>query len=80
MSPIRDRRALLRLLLVAPVLPVSGVGRQEKTPKIGGVSVTPKGGAYHVFTGGHIQNALEAAARDPVNKTVYVHAGTYPRR
>lgn len=75
MSPIRDRRALLRLLLVAPVLPVSGVARQEKTPKIEGV--TPKDGAYHVFTGGHIQDALEAAARDPVNKTVYVHAGTY---
>ena len=27
--------------------------------------------------GGQIQDALEAAARDPVNKTVYVHAGTY---
>ena len=32
---------------------------------------------HHVYPGGRIQDALEAAARDPVNKTVYVHAGTY---
>jgi hypothetical protein len=31
----------------------------------------------HVYPGGSIQEALEAAARDPVRKTVYVHAGTY---
>ena len=33
--------------------------------------------SYRVHPGGDIQEALEAAARDPVNKTVYVHAGTY---
>ena len=33
--------------------------------------------SHHVYPGGRIQDALEAAARDPVNKTVYVHAGTY---
>ena len=32
---------------------------------------------HHVYPGGRIQDALEAAARDPANKTVYVHAGTY---
>jgi hypothetical protein len=36
-----------------------------------------KTGAYHVHPSGRIQDALEAAAADPVNKTVYVHAGTY---
>ncbi len=33
--------------------------------------------AYRVSAGGSIQAALEAAAKDPVNKIVYVHAGTY---
>ena len=32
---------------------------------------------HHVRPGQRIQDALEAAARDPVNKTVYVHEGTY---
>ena len=31
----------------------------------------------HVYPKDRIQDALEAAAADPVNKTVYVHAGTY---
>ena len=33
--------------------------------------------AYRVQPGGSIQEALDAAAKDPANKTVYVHAGTY---
>jgi hypothetical protein len=33
--------------------------------------------AWRVRPGGSIQAALDAAAKDPVNKTVYVHAGTY---
>ena len=37
--------------------------------------------AYHVYPGDDIQAALEAAARDPIHKTVKVHAGTYrPQR
>jgi hypothetical protein len=32
---------------------------------------------HHVYPGGSIQDALDAAARDPIDKTVYVHAGTY---
>jgi len=31
----------------------------------------------HVYPHDRIQDALDAAAADPVNKTVYVHAGTY---
>jgi hypothetical protein len=31
----------------------------------------------HVYPTDRIQDALDAAAADPVNKTVYVHAGTY---
>ena len=31
----------------------------------------------HVYPTDRIQDALDAAATDPVNKTVYVHAGTY---
>ena len=32
---------------------------------------------YHVYPGGSIQQALEAAARHAGRKTVFVHAGTY---
>ncbi len=32
---------------------------------------------YHVYPGGDIQQALEAAAQDAARKTVIVHAGTY---
>ena len=35
------------------------------------------GEGHHVYPGGRIQDALDAAAKDPVDKTVYVHAGTY---
>jgi hypothetical protein len=76
-----DRRAFLRLLLASPALPVGAFARQDKDATkaaIGnGVSFDAKTAAYHVHPGGRIQDALEAAARDPVNKTVYVHAGTY---
>ena len=40
------------------------------------IGVMPDQGR-HVYPGGSIQDALEAAAKDPVDKTVYVHAGTY---
>jgi phage tail protein X len=33
--------------------------------------------AYRIQPGGSIQAALEAAAKDPANKIVYVHTGTY---
>lgn len=34
-------------------------------------------GIYHVHPGQNIQAAIELAAKDPVHKTVRVHAGTY---
>src|SRR4051812_47004157 len=34
-------------------------------------------GAYHVFPGDNIQEAVELAARNPTNKLVRVHAGEY---
>jgi Right handed beta helix region len=65
-------RALLLLLLAACLLPGHGLARQDK-----GFTFDATTGSYHVHPKGQIQAALEAAARDPVNKTVYVHAGTY---
>src|SRR5215831_368732 len=62
------RRAFLRLLLACCAMPVRGLARQEPAP------------AFHVYPKDQIQDALEAAARDPVKKTVYVHAGTYRPR
>ena len=35
---------------------------------------------HHVYPKDRIQDALDAAAKDPVHKTVYVHAGTYRPR
>jgi len=74
------RRAFLQLLLAAGVVPGRTRGFQERTvtekpaPPSG---ADPKTRAYHVYPKNQIQDALEAAARDPVNKTVFVHAGTY---
>jgi hypothetical protein len=77
--PPDHRRAFLRLVLAACALPVRAFARQAKTnAAIGnGVSFDAKTAGYHVHPKGQIQDALEAAARDPVNKSVYVHAGTY---
>ena len=71
------RRAFLQLLLAACAVPVRGFARQDTAGIDNGVSFDTKTASYHVFPKGRIQDALEAAARDPVNKTVYVHAGTY---
>lgn len=73
------RRAFLRTLLATCVLPVRGFARQDNTKAVVGTGVKfdADTAGYHVYPKGQIQDALEAAARDPVNKTVYVHAGTY---
>ena len=68
-----QRRAFLKLLLATSVLPVRTSAWQGK-PAAG---IEPKSDGYHVYPGGSIQDALEAAARDPDKKTVVVHAGTY---
>lgn len=72
-----DRRAFLKLLLAGCALPVRASAQQEKPIPGGGVNLDASARAYRVYPKDRIQDALEAAARDPVNKTVYVHAGTY---
>src|SRR5215475_11641566 len=69
------RRAFLRMAAAAAVLPVRGVAQHRDATDA--VTLDAAARAYRVHPGGSIQAALEAAAKDPVNKTVYVHAGTY---
>jgi hypothetical protein len=71
------RRAFLQAMLAVCATPLAGAARLEKGALSMGVTLDAKGGAYHVHPGGRIQDALEAAAKDPVSKTVFVHAGTY---
>jgi len=59
-----DRRSFLLLAAAAAVRPGRVVARQQAP-------------GHHVYPTGSIQEALEAAAGDATNKTVYVHAGTY---
>src|SRR6478672_7587975 len=67
-----SRRAMLALAGSACLVPAWRLAAQQK-----GFTPEATGGAYHVYPGARIQDALEAAARDPVNKTILVHAGTY---
>jgi len=62
-SPV-DRRAFLGLVGAALAFPRPLAARTAEA-------------GHHVRPGERIQDALEAAAKDPVNKTVFVHAGTY---
>jgi hypothetical protein len=59
----RHRRVLLLLVLAACLRAGPGAAVQVQ--------------GRHVYPKDRIQDALDAAAADPVNKTVYVHAGTY---
>ena len=59
-----DRRSFLLLAAAAAVRPGRVLARQQAP-------------GHHVYPTGSIQEALEAAAGDATNKTVYVHAGTY---
>jgi hypothetical protein len=60
------------LLLLAVCLQAGQKAAEDKP-----FTFDAKAGAYHVHPNGRIQDALEAAAADPVNKKVFVHAGTY---
>jgi hypothetical protein len=64
------RRLFLQLLATGAVLPARALA-QEK----------PADG-FHIYPKDSIQDALEAAAKGPAKKTIYVHAGTYrpPRK
>jgi hypothetical protein len=70
-----DRRTFLHLLLAAAAAPrLAGAGQAgASAPREAGTDAS----GHHVRPGGNIQDALEKAARDPVDKTVFVHAGTY---
>jgi hypothetical protein len=60
------RRDFLHLLTAGAMMPVRGLARQAA-----------RADGHHVYAGGQIQQALDAAAKDPLNKTVFVHEGTY---
>jgi hypothetical protein len=64
-------------MAAACVLPKRGLAWQDKLAPSSTATLDARAGAYHVYPRGNIQDALEAAARDPANKIVYVHAGTY---
>src|SRR5262252_2085885 len=75
-----DRRAFLRMAAATAVVPVRGLAQRPASgtrDATDAVTVDAAARAYRVRPGGSIQAALEAAAKDPVNKIVYVHAGTY---
>ena len=65
----------LQLLLAATAMPRhAAAARRALRPRVKPARTRP---GHHVRPGDSIQQALEKAARDPVNKTVFVHAGTY---
>ncbi len=68
------RRAFLQLMLASCVLPLRGLAQGKPGNP---AAIDARADGYHVYPKGQIQDALEAAARDPARKTVYVHAGTY---
>jgi hypothetical protein len=74
--PASDRRTFLQLMLAGCALPVAAAARQNASAPVGS-AIAAKEDGYHVHPGGRIQDALEAAAKDPARKTIFVHAGTY---
>src|SRR5262245_16341791 len=68
-----ERRSFLKLLFASTVLPTRAVAWQVGSPS----AFEARADGFHVYPGGSIQDALEAAARDAGRKTVFVHAGIY---
>jgi len=60
-------------LLASAVLPARALA-QERAAE---AAFETRADGFHVFPGGSIQQALDAAARDAQRKHVFVHAGTY---
>ena len=71
-----DRRTFVQLMLAGPAPCRSPASRRQSPSRTASGDRSARA-TYHVHPGGSIQDALEAAARDPVNKTIAVHAGTY---
>lgn len=67
------RRAFLKLLLATAAVPVRAFAQHGRSLPL----FEAKADAFHVYPGGSIQDALDAAARGAGPKTVLVHAGTY---
>src|SRR6476659_4578345 len=71
-----DRRLIMALLSAVAVVAAVAFFR----PKSSALEAD-KNGIFHVFAGGDIQAALDAAAANSGSKRVQVHAGEYrPRR
>jgi hypothetical protein len=70
-----ERRAFLKLLLASTVLPVRAFSRPLDSEPTSTIEASAD--AFHVYPGGSIQEALDAAAGDAARKSVLVHAGTY---
>src|SRR3569833_940393 len=70
-----SRRAFLRMAALAAMAPVRDFAQRRDAPDA--VTLDAAARAYRVHPGGSIQAALDAAAKDPANKIVYVHAGSY---
>src|SRR4051812_47528459 len=68
-----ERRTFLKLLLASTVLPARAFARQGESTSV----FEARSDGFHVYPGGSIQQAIEAAARHAGGKTVFVHAGTY---
>lgn len=66
------------LIFLSSTLLLGGlVSCSKKNTESSNALVPKSDGAYHVYEGGDIQAAIEAAAKDPENKVVKVHEGTY---
>ncbi len=72
-----DRRTFLRLALAAGLVPRGVLAAPREARPASRARVDVRADGYHVHPGDRIQDALDAAARDEVRKTVFVHAGTY---
>lgn len=78
--PTPQRRMFLQMMLGAgvPLLSSPLLVRGQATASPGrGIVLDAPNRCYRVYPDAQIQDALERAAKDPVNKTVFVHAGTY---
>jgi hypothetical protein len=77
MVDVPSRRTFLGLLAAGCALPRLGRAAPPQKAAATPVALNAQTGSYDVHPGGSIQDALEAAARDPQHKTVRVHAGIY---
>ena len=69
-NTMRTMSDIIRLSVISSLI---FIGCRNTTPS----DFPDSGGAYHVYPGDSVQNALDAAARSDTAKRVIVHAGTY---